>query len=211
MPKNDNIPSAVIQRLTRYYRLLGDLKDKGLYRISSNELSKRMGLTASQIRQDLNYFGGYGQKGYGYNIEVLHAEIADILGLGNLKKIILIGAGNLGKTIATHFDLAKHGFQLVGIFDKKPSLIGQTVKNIPIRNIEMLDDFCKENRPSAAILCIPKGEAKEITSSLVELGIKGIWNFSHYNLVPEFPQIKVENVHLSDSLMSLCYNMENNI
>lgn len=208
MSGTQSVSKAVIKRLTRYYRLLGDLKDKGTYRISSKELSKKMGLTASQIRQDLNCFGEFGQQGYGYNVEMLHLAIADILGLGNLKRIVLIGAGYLGRAIAAHFDLSKHGFQLIGIFDKKPSLIGQTIKNIPIRSVDMLDDFCRENHPSAAILCIPKSESKEITNQLKNLGIKGIWNFSHYNLAPEFPDLVVENVHLSDSLMTLCYNME---
>lgn len=204
--KHRNVSNSVIKRLPRYYRFLGDLHSKGMNRISSKELSKRMGLTASQIRQDLNCFGEFGQQGYGYNIELLQSEIAKILGLNNIKRAILIGAGHMGKALTMHFDMTANGFNLIGIFDKKPSLSGQTVQNLPIHDMEQLDEFCRENKPEMAILCIPKDSAYEVAEMLVKLGIKGIWNFSQYDLSVHFPGIVIENVHLSDSLMTLCYN-----
>ncbi|MBO5912572.1 MAG: redox-sensing transcriptional repressor Rex [Clostridia bacterium] len=205
--KSRTVSSSVIKRLPRYHRFLGDLRSKGLDRISSKELSNLMGLTASQIRQDLNCFGEFGQQGYGYNIELLQKEIGKILGLTHLKKAILIGAGHMGKALAMHFDMTTKGFNLIGIFDKKPSLSGQTVQNLPIHNMDRLDEFCRENKPDMAILCIPRSEAHGVAEVLSGLGIKGIWNFSHYDLSVEFPHICVENVHLSDSLMTLCYNI----
>ncbi len=176
-------------------------------RISSKELSERMGLTASQIRQDLNCFGEFGQQGYGYNIELLQNEIGKILGLQNIKKAVLIGAGHMGRALAMHFDMTTKGFQLIGIFDKKPSLSGQTVQNLPIHDMDRLDEFCRENKPDMAILCIPREAAHEVAEMLVGLGVKGFWNFTHYDLSVDFPEVCVENVHLSDSLMTLCYNI----
>ncbi len=207
--KSRNVSSSVIKRLPRYHRFLGDLISKGLNRISSKELSARMGLTASQIRQDLNCFGEFGQQGYGYNIELLYNEISRILGLEETKKAILIGAGHMGKALTMHFDMSAKGFQLIGIFDKKPSLVGQTVQNLPIHSMDRLDEFCKENKPDMAILCIPRESAYEVAEALVGLGIKGFWNFTHYDLSVDFPNVCVENVHLSDSLMTLRYNLNN--
>lgn len=210
MLKPTSVSNSVIKRLPRYYRFLGDLQLKGLSRISSKELSKRMGLTASQIRQDLNCFGEFGQQGYGYNIEVLRDEIGKILGLQEPKKAILIGAGHMGRALTMHFNMAEKGFNLIGIFDKKQSLSGQTIQGLPIHNMDRLDEFCRENKPHIAILCIPKESAHEVTETLVKLGVKGFWNFSHYDLSVDFPDIIVENVHLSDSLMTLCYNVTHN-
>lgn len=207
MSKPHNVSTSVIKRLPRYYRFLGDLKSRGIYRISSKELSERMGLTASQIRQDLNCFGEFGQQGYGYNIEMLQNEIGKILGLNNPKRAILIGAGYMGRALAMHFDLSTNGFSLIGIFDKKQSICGQTVQNLPIHNMDRLDEFCRENKPDIAILCIPKTEAHDVAEVLVKLGVKGFWNFSHYDLSVDFPEAIIENVHLSDSLMTLCYNI----
>ncbi len=201
------VSSSVLKRLPRYYRFLGELKDMGTERISSSELSKKTGLTASQIRQDFNCFGGFGQQGYGYNVEQLHREIGGILGLYDVKKIVLIGAGNLGRAVAEQMDLKQRGFELVGIFDKKESIVGQMIGGIPVMSIEKLDDFCRDNRPSAAVLCVPKESAAAIVEQLVKLGIKGMWNFSHYDISMKYPGIAVENVHLSDSLMSLCYKI----
>ncbi len=206
---NSGISSSVIKRLPRYYRFLGELKTLGMNRISSRELSERMGLTASQIRQDLNCFGGFGQQGYGYNIELLQQEISKILGLDIPKTAVLIGMGNMGKAVTLHMNFDNKGFRIIGLFDSKESLVGQMVKNLPIRSINDLDEFCRENRPEIAILCIPKGAAKEIAAQLVNLGVKGFWNFSHYDLALEYKDIVVENVHLSDSLMTLSYLLTN--
>ena len=207
---NSNIISnSVIKRLPRYYRFLGELKNLGFTRISSRELSERMGLTASQIRQDLNCYGGFGQQGYGYNIEILQSEIGKILGIDRPKNTILVGMGNLGRAVTMHINFESKGFRLMGLFDCKESLVGQVVKNLPIRNTSTLDEFCRENRPEAAILCMPKEAAKDICDQLVKLGIKGFWNFSHYDLAMQYPDVKVENVHFGDSLMTLSYRLNN--
>ncbi|MEE1240078.1 MAG: redox-sensing transcriptional repressor Rex [Acutalibacteraceae bacterium] len=203
------ISDSVIKRLPRYYRFLGELKAAGLTRISSRELSERMGLTASQIRQDLNCFGGFGQQGYGYNIELLQSEIGHILGLDKPKTAILIGIGNLGRAVTMHINFESKGFKLIGLFDSKESLVGQVIKNLPIRSTDTIDEFCKENLPDAAILCIPKNAAMVIADQLVGLGIKGFWNFSHYDLAIKYPGVKVENVHFGDSLMTLSYRLHN--
>lgn len=204
------ISESVIKRLPRYYRFLGELKAQGVDRISSKELSNRMGLTASQIRQDLNCFGGFGQQGYGYNVQLLHSEISSILGLDIAKTAILIGMGNMGKAVTMHMNFDNKGFRIIGLFDAKPSLVGQVVRNLPIRNAEDLDEFCRENRPEVAILCIPKEAAKDISKQLINLGVKAFWNFSHYDLKLENQDVIVENVHLSESLMRLSYRMKNN-
>ena len=206
---NSRISSSVIKRLPRYYRFLGELAASGMTRISSRELSERMGVTASQIRQDLNCFGGFGQHGYGYNIELLQQEIAKILGLDMPKTAVLIGMGNMGKAVMLHMNFDNKGFRIIGLFDSKESLVGQMIRNLPIRSINDLDEFCRENRPEIAILCIPKDAAKDISRQLINLGVKGFWNFSHYDLALEYKDIVVENVHLSDSLMTLSYRMKN--
>ena len=203
------ISDSVIKRLPRYYRFLGELKAAGMTRISSRELSERMGFTASQIRQDLNCFGGFGQQGYGYNIELLQSEIGLILGLDKPKTAILIGIGNLGRAVTMHINFESKGFKLIGLFDSKESLVGQVIKNLPIRSTDTIDEFCKENLPDAAILCIPKNAAMVMADQLVGLGIKGFWNFSHYDLALKYPGVKVENVHFGDSLMTLSYRLHN--
>lgn len=203
------ISDSVIKRLPRYYRFLGELKAAGMTRISSRELSERMGFTASQIRQDLNCFGGFGQQGYGYNIELLQSEIGHILGLDKPKTAILIGIGNLGRAVTMHINFESKGFKLIGLFDSKESLVGQVIKNLPIRSTDTIDEFCKENLPDAAILCIPKNAAMVMADQLVGLGIKGFWNFSHYDLALKYPGVKVENVHFGDSLMTLSYRLHN--
>ncbi len=203
------ISPSVIRRLPRYYRFLEDLKNSGITRVSSAELSRKMGFTASQIRQDLNCFGGFGQQGYGYNVQLLSAEIAKILGLDKPQKLIIIGIGNLGRAIATHIRFDNKGYELIGLFDQKESLVGQIVHNLPIRSMNSLDEFCKENKPTAAVLCIPKESAEAISYKLVKLGIKGFLNFSHYDLGLAYPEVSVENVHFGDKLMVLSYNMHN--
>ena len=205
---NYKISKAVIKRLPRYYRFLNMLYDSGVTRISSGELSKRMGLTASQIRQDLNCFGGFGQQGYGYNVLLLRDQIGDILGLNAHFSAIIIGAGNLGRAIVSHMPFEQRGFSLIGIFDSKESIAGQIIRGLPVRNISVLDEFCSENRPDAAILCIPQEAAPAIVDQLVRYGIKGFWNFSHYDINRKYPEIPVESVHLNDSLMTFSYRLK---
>lgn len=209
MGRNDGVSISVIKRLPRYYRFLGELKSKGIVRISSKDLSEKMGFTASQIRQDLNCFGGFGQQGYGYNIESLYNEIGKILGVDKTRKAILIGAGNLGKAVALHMSFEARGFNLIGVFDKNPALTGQMLRGIPIRHIDGLFDFCKDNSPVVAVLCIPSSAAEALAPQLVQLGVKGFWNFSHYDISSNHPNVAVENVHLSDSLMTLSYHVSN--
>ena len=209
MGKNDGVSISVIKRLPRYYRFLGELKARGVVRISSKDLSEKIGFTASQIRQDLNCFGGFGQQGYGYNIESLYNEIGKILGVDKTRKAILIGAGNLGKAVALHMSFEARGFNVIGIFDKNPALSGQMLRGIPIRHIDGLFDFCKDNSPVVAVLCIPSAAAETLAPQLVQLGIKGFWNFSHYDISANHPNVAVENVHLSDSLMTLSYHVSN--
>lgn len=200
------ISKAVITRLPRYYRYLGELLEQGVERISSNELSIRMKVTASQIRQDLNNFGGFGQQGYGYNVKYLYSEIAKILGLDRQHSIIIVGAGNLGQAIANYANFEKRGFIIKGMFDINPRLVGLVVRGIEIRSIEDMEDFIKKNHVQMAALTIPKTKAPEVADCLVKAGIKAIWNFAHTDLVvPE--DVVVENVHLSESLMRLSYRM----
>ncbi len=209
MTKYDGVSNSVIKRLPRYYRFLGELKEKGIVRISSKDLSQKMGFTASQIRQDLNCFGGFGQQGYGYNIESLYNEIGNILGVNKTRKAIIIGAGNLGKAVALHMSFEQRGFNVIGIFDRNKALTGQMLRGLPIRHTDGLYDFCKDNSPTVAVLCIPSPAAEELAPQLVELGIKGFWNFSHYDIASNHPNVAVENVHLSDSLMTLSYHVSN--
>ena len=201
--KENSISISVIRRMPRYYRFLGELEKTGCTRISSRELSEKMGLTASQIRQDLNCFGGFGQQGYGYNVPLLRDEIGKILGLDKKLKAILIGVGNLGRAIVTHMDFEARGFNLIGLFDNAPEIIGTTVNSHIVENIDDMEKFCKKHKPSVAILCIPKHAAKELSEQLVEMGIKGFWNFSHYDLKLNYDGIVVENVHLGDRLITL--------
>ena len=200
------ISKAVIKRLPRYYRYLGELMEEKVERISSNDLSKKMHVTASQIRQDLNNFGGFGQQGYGYNVEYLYTEIGKILGLDTIHPMIILGAGNLGQALANYGDFEKRGFRLVGIFDINPVLEGISVRGIEIRMINSLPEFIRENQVEIAILTLPKNKAKEMAKVLIDNGIKAIWNFAHTDLdAPE--DVIVENVHLSESLMALSYNL----
>ena len=201
----ENISPSVIKRLPRYYRFLGELEKQGYERISSRELSEKMKLTASQIRQDLNCFGGFGQQGYGYHVNSLRNEIGKILGVDREFETILIGAGNLGKAIALHINFQTRGCRLTGIFDQNPRLTGETVGNIPIRHTDEIAEFCKDHKPVVAVLCIPKTNTQTIAEQLVELGIKAFWNFSHYDLSIDYEGIAVENVHLGDSLLTLTY------
>ena len=200
------ISRAVIKRLPRYYRYLGELLESGVERISSNELSDQMKVTASQIRQDLNNFGGFGQQGYGYNVKYLYSEIAKILGLDRTYHVIIVGVGNLGQALANYVQFEKRGFMIIGLFDVNPVLRGVTVRGIPIRMADELPEFLKENHVDIAALTLPKANASEMADILVENGVPAIWNFAHTDLhLPE--HVIVENVHLSESLMQLSYNL----
>ncbi len=200
------ISKAVIKRLPRYYRYLGELLEENVERISSNDLSKKMKVTASQIRQDLNNFGGFGQQGYGYNVKYLYTEIGKILGLDVQHPMIILGAGNLGQALANYVDFEKRGFKLVGIFDVNPVLEGMAVRGIEIQMLSDLPLFLRENLVEIAILTLPKNRAKEMANILIENGVKAIWNFAHVDLdTPD--DVIVENVHLSESLMTLSYNL----
>lgn len=200
------ISKAVINRLPRYYRYLGDLLEKDVVRISSKELSEKMKVTASQIRQDLNNFGGFGQQGYGYNVEYLHTEIGKILGLDKKYNIIIIGAGNLGQALANYADFERRGFYVKGIFDINPRLVGLSIRGIEIKNIDQIEEFVKMHQIDIAALTLPKAKAPQIASDLAKWGIKGIWNFAPTDLhLPE--EVVVENVHLAESLMKLSYKL----
>ena len=201
------ISQAVIRRMPRYYRYLGELIDEGVERISSNELSYRMQVTASQIRQDLNNFGGFGQQGYGYNVKYLYDEIGKILGLTEKHNIIVIGAGNLGQALANYVKFEKLGFVIIGLFDVNPALKGTFVRDIEVRMLDELEDFVKHNKVDIATLAMPKEAAESVANMVVDLGIHAIWNFAHVDLQLLDKDVVVENVHLSDSLMQLSYNI----
>ena len=203
-----DISRAVIRRLPRYYRYLGELIEDGVERISSNELSARMHVTASQIRQDLNNFGGFGQQGYGYNVKYLYMEIAKILGLDRTHKMIIVGAGNLGQALANYVQFEKRGFKIIGLFDVNPVLEGVSVRGIEIQMMDRMEDFIRENDVEIATLTLPKAKAVETAERLVKCGSKAIWNFAHTDLNLTVPSnVIVENVHLSESLMRLSYNL----
>ncbi len=205
--KKTGISNSVIRRLPRYYRFVGELVKKGTIRISSGELADKMSLTASQIRQDLNCFGGFGQQGYGYNLIELQSEIGKILGIENRHKTVLFGAGNLGKAIATHMNFKEYGCCLTGIFDADENKTGERVAGLKIMGNERIEAFFEKEKPLIAVLCIPKTAAQELADRLVSLGIKAFWNFSHYDLTVSHKNIIVENVHLGDSIMMLSYGI----
>ncbi|MDI6706133.1 MAG: redox-sensing transcriptional repressor Rex [Bacillota bacterium] len=201
-----NISMAVIRRLPKYYRYLGDLMEKGITRISSKEFGRIMGFTASQIRQDLNCFGGFGQQGYGYNVKELREEIGNILGLNRRYNTIIIGAGNLGQAIANYSGFAEAGFILKGMFDINPRLIGISIRAVKIMDIDEMKGFIARENINVAIICTPKEGAQDVANRLVDAGIKAIWNFAPEDLnVPD--DVIVENVYLSESLMVLAYLM----
>lgn len=208
MSRPNDISMAVIRRLPRYYRFLDELLKQNVVRVSSGELSALLGLTASQIRQDLNCFGGFGQQGYGYLVEQLHKEIGNILGLGDISDAILIGAGNLGKAIANHLDFEQRGFRLVGVFDSAKEVIGQPVSHLHVSDMNDIDTFCREHPVKMAILCVPQDAATVIVDRLKNLGIQTFWNFSHLDIAVDDDSVIVENVHLGDSLMTLSYRMK---
>lgn len=201
------VPAVVIRRLPRYYRYLGELMKQGITRISSNALSQKMNVTASQIRQDFNYFGGFGQQGYGYNVEILYKEIGDILGLNDGDTMIIIGAGNLGRALASHDTFEKRGFRLVGVFDNDRRIVGSTINGIKVLSIDELEEFIESHRVDIAILTLPKAAVQSMAERLAAAGVKGLMNFSYTELELS-NDIAVSNVHLSDSLMFLSYEIK---
>ena len=209
MPSQGKVSLPVIRRLPKYYRYLSEMKQKGVTKVSSSELARMMGTTASQVRQDFNCFGGFGQQGIGYEVSRLHNEIGTLLFKEDSLSTILIGTGRLGTAISSYLNNDARGYRLLAAFDVKEEVIGTELCGMTIQHIDNLREFCKSNSPDVAVLCIPKLSAKQLAPTLVELGIKGFWNFSHYDLTVEYPGMIVENVHLGDSLMSLSYRVNN--
>lgn len=204
--KKQRISDAVIRRLPRYYRYLDELHSRGIVRISSSTLGRRMGVTASQIRQDLSCFGEFGQQGYGYNIMELRAEIGHILGVDEPRRLIIVGAGHLGHALLQNFDFAQGGFRLDTAFDVSESLVGGAVNGVAIRGMDELDAYCAACHPSVAVLTVPKSAAQETADRLVGLGVRGLWNFTNVELNTA-PEVFVENVHFADSLLTLSYRI----
>lgn len=202
----NKISKAVVSRLPRYYRYLDELRQQKIERISSKELSKLMNVTASQIRQDLNNFGGFGQQGYGYNVQFLYDEIGKLLGLTSNHKMVIVGAGNLGQAIANYGNFKNRGFEITALFDKDTELIGKKTANGSVMDIKYLYEYVKENNVEIVALCLPKEPARKIAEKLVDCGVKAFWNFAHTDLSFS-DDIIVENVHLSESLMKLTYRL----
>ena len=208
MSNGKKISAAVIRRLPRYYRYLGELMESGINRISSGELSRRMKVTASQIRQDLNNFGGFGQQGYGYNVEYLYEEIGKILGIDRIHNMIIVGAGSLGQAIVKSGDVAKRGFIIKGVFDNDEKLKGKKIKDLEVQMADAMQQFIKDENIEILAITVPKEAAREVAKAGVDAGIKAVWNFAHTDLnLPD--NVVVENVHLSESLMQLSYNIIN--
>ena len=205
MAKQISMP--VIRRLPRYHRFLSELESQGVERISSNQLATIMRSTASQIRQDLNCFGGFGQQGYGYPVSQLKEEIGKILGLDQSFNAILLGAGNLGRAVATHMNFQRQGFEMTAVFDKNEEIVGSMLRGITIMSDDEIENYVKNNKVDAAFLCLPRNSVKPLIDKLYSLGIKNFWNFSHYDIKNDYRDAIVENVHLSDSLMTLCYRI----
>ena len=203
------ISQAVIRRMPRYYRYLGELLEEGVERISSNDLSNRMQVTASQIRQDLNNFGGFGQQGYGYNVEELRAEIGHILGVDNNHHLIMIGVGNLGHALLQNFPFSQSGFTVDAAFDVSPAVIGTVVNNVPVYAMSELDHFLQDHPVDVVVLTIPQSVAQDTASHLINLGIKGFWNFTNIELSSQLPDVQFENIHFADSLLTLSYRIAN--
>lgn len=202
---------SVIRRLPRYYRFLLELKSNGALRVSSRELAEKMGSSASQIRQDLNCFGGFGQQGYGYDVSKLFDEISSILGLNNRYNAVLLGVGNLGRAVINHVAFESRGFNLMAVFDKNPQLIGTKLKEWIVTDSAMLEDYCKANKIDAAFLCLPRDSVEPLGEILYNSGVRYFWNFSHFDLTMKYPDVIMENVHLNDSLMTLCYRITEDV
>lgn len=205
--KKQKVSDAVIHRLPRYYRYLDDLFNKGVVRISSNSLGDKMGITASQIRQDLSCFGEFGQQGYGYNVAELRAEIAHILGIDLGHRLIIVGAGHLGHALLQNFDFAKAGFQVDSAFDISPDLVGTTIRGVTIRSMAELESYVELNRPIVAVLTVPQNVAQSLADKLIDLGIRGFWNFTNVELSTAVPDVYFENIHFVDTLLTLGYRI----
>lgn len=204
--KDRYVSPVVVKRLPRYYRYLDDLLKKNIKRISSTELSRRMGVTASQIRQDLNCFGGFGQQGYGYNVEILHEKIGNILGIDKGYKMIIVGAGHLGHALANHNNFRKRGFNLVGIYDTDPSIIGTVIADITVEDYNCIDSSLADKKPDIAILAVPKSAVNDVAERLIKNGVNAMLNFTYAELnLPD--NVVVENMHVSDTLMTLAYRL----
>jgi redox-sensing transcriptional repressor len=208
MDRDNKVSITVIRRLPKYYRYLEDLLRKGINRISSQELSRMTGFTASQIRQDLNNFGGFGQQGYGYNVEELHSQLGKILGLNQIYNTVIAGAGNLGQAVANYKGFEDAGFKIISLFDKNPKLIGLKIRDIEIRDVDEMKDYIKENDVKIGIITTPKENAQDIAEIYMKSGIKGIWNFAPADLKIN-NEIVIENVHLNESLFTLAYFLNN--
>ncbi len=204
-----SVSTAVIKRLPRYHRYLGDLLRDGRFRISSAELSRMMNVTASQIRQDLNCFGGFGQQGYGYNVKYLHGKISELLGVTQGYNAVIVGAGNLGKALAATHMFERRGVNRLALFDSNPEIIGSEVYGLPVYSVETLGEFCREHSVSIGVLTVPKEAAYDVAVVMAKSGVVGIWNFANMELkLPEHEEVIVENIHLGDSLMTLCYEIK---
>ena len=206
-PRSD-VSSAVIKRLPRYHRYLGELLREGTLRISSAELSRLMNVTASQIRQDLNCFGGFGQQGYGYNVKYLYGKISELLGVNEGYAAVIVGAGNLGKALAATHMFERRGVKTVAMFDVEPELVGTEICGIPVYHVSELGDYCSREGVTIGVLSVPKEAAYEVSMTMVEAGVRGIWNFANMELKIARPGVIVENIHLGDSLMKLCYELK---
>ena len=207
--KKENISDAVIRRLPRYYRQLTDLCARGVVRISSHSLGQEMNITASQIRQDFSNFGGFGQQGYGYNVEELRAEIGHILGVDNDHHLIMIGVGNLGHALLQNFRFSQTGFSVDAAFDISPTVVGTTVNGVPIYAMADLDSYIREHSVDVVVLTVPQSVAQETADRIIRLGVRGFWNFTNVELVSSDPDVKFENIHFADSLLTLSYRIAN--
>ena len=207
--KKENISDAVIRRLPKYYRQLTDLNNRGIVRISSHSLGQEMGITASQIRQDFSCFGEFGQQGYGYNVEELRAEIGHILGVDNDHHMIIVGVGNLGHALLKNFPFAQNGFTMGAAFDVDPAIIGTQINGVPVLALDEVDAYVREHDIDVVALTVPQSVAQDTATRLIELGIRGFWNFTNMELVSNRPEVKFENIHFADSLLTLSYRIAN--
>ncbi len=202
--KENKISMAVIKRLPKYHRYLSELIDREIQRISSKELSKIIGFSASQIRQDLNNFGGFGQQGYGYNVEALYKEIGKILGLDKEYRTIIIGAGNLGQALANYNSFTRFGYKLEALFDVNPKLIGLKINEVEVKDVDLLGEYVNANEIDIAYICTNRASAQTIADILCENGIKAVWNFTPVDLNLT-KGVVVENIHLIENLFTLSY------